>query len=219
VKASRLEALRHENSARAGRSTDTQPLGWALREETLIPLSDDARRMALEAVGDRTGTDERARALYDNTLERMDYDKSGTGWGRGDFRYACDVGKGNCTDFHSYFIGLCRNIGIPAYFEIGLSVPGDPDSGQTGTYHCWAYYWNGGAWIPVDISEADRHPEKRDYFFGNLDEDRLAFTVGRDIVLSPPQEGPPLNYFILPYAEVDGRVHRAVSKKTMYRPA
>ncbi len=213
-----LRALRRENSPEGTRSTDTGVLDWALEEETLIPITDSARQMALEAVGGSAGSDERARKLYENALEQLDYDRSGTGWGRGDFQYACDVGKGNCTDFHSYFIGLCRNLGIPAYFEMGISVPRDPDGGETGTYHCWAYYWNGSAWIPVDISEADKHPERADYFFGNHDADRLAFSVGRDIVLNPPQKGQPLNYFVLPYAEVDGQVHNDVTKTTTYRP-
>ena len=35
--------------------------------------------------------------------------------------------------------------------------------------------------------------------------DRIEFTVGRDLLLSPAQNGPPLNYFIYPYAEVDGK--------------
>jgi hypothetical protein len=29
--------------------------------------------------------------------------------------------------------------------------------------------------------------------------------VGRDIRQDPPQQGEPLNYFIYPYAEVDGK--------------
>lgn len=62
-------------------------------------------------------------------------------------------------------------------------------------------------WIPVDASEAWKHPEKKNYFFGahDHDHDRVQFTVGRDIRLDPPQQGEPLNYFIYPYAEVDGK--------------
>jgi transglutaminase-like putative cysteine protease len=44
----------------------------------------------------------------------MRYDKTGTGWGRGDVLYACDAKKGNCTDFHSLFIAMARSQGIPA---------------------------------------------------------------------------------------------------------
>ena len=34
---------------------------------------------------------------------------------------------------------------------------------------------------------------------------RVFFTYGRDIRLSPEQKGDPLNYFIYPYAELDGK--------------
>lgn len=44
----------------------------------------------------------------------MSYDTSGRGWGRGDVVYACKVGKGNCTDFHSLFMALALAEGIPA---------------------------------------------------------------------------------------------------------
>ena len=34
-----------------------------------------------------------------------------------------------------------------------------------------------------------KHPDKKDYFFGVRDDNRLQFTVGRDIRLDPPQQG------------------------------
>jgi len=39
--------------------------------------------------------------------------------------------------------------------------------------------------------------------FGNLDPDRLEFTIGRDLKLKPPTSEP-LNYFIYPRAEAGG---------------
>ena len=53
----------------------------------------------------------------------MRYDKTGTGWGRGDALWACDAKRGNCTDFHSPFIGMRRADGIPARFDIGFTQP------------------------------------------------------------------------------------------------
>ena len=35
--------------------------------------------------------------------------------------------------------------------------------------------------------------------------------MGRDLRLSPPQDGKPLNYFVYPYVEVDGREYPNVS--------
>ena len=148
----------------------------------------------------------KARAIYNYVIANMRYDKSGTGWGNGDAIWACTSKRGNCTDFHSLFIGMMRAAGIPARFEIGFPLPADQHDGAISGYHCWAeFYVEPYGWIPVDASEAWKHPDKRDYFFGANDDNRVQFSVGRDIRLSPPQQGDPLNYFIYPYAEVDGK--------------
>jgi hypothetical protein len=39
----------------------------------------------------------------------------------------------------------------------------------------------------------------------------MQFSMGRDLRLSPPQDGKPLNYFVYPYVEVDGREFPNVS--------
>jgi hypothetical protein len=43
--------------------------------------------------------------------------------------------------------------------------------------------------------------------------------MGRDITLSPAQAGPPLNYFIYPYVEVDGKEYSNVSINFSFRDA
>jgi hypothetical protein len=40
---------------------------------------------------------------------------------------------------------------------------------------------------------------------------RVEFTMGRDLRLSPAQDGPPLNYFVYPYVEVAGKEYPNVS--------
>ncbi|HXN52413.1 MAG TPA: transglutaminase domain-containing protein [Candidatus Acidoferrum sp.] len=148
----------------------------------------------------------KARAIYDYVIATMRYDKSGTGWGNGDAIWACTAKRGNCTDFHSLFIGMVRAAGIPARFEIGFPLPAEQHVGTIPGYHCWAqFYVEPYGWIPVDASEAWKHPEKKNYFFGAHDDNRLQFSVGRDIRLDPSQQGEPLNYFIYPYAELDGK--------------
>jgi hypothetical protein len=59
--------------------------------------------------------------------------------------------------------------------------------------------------VPVDISEARKHPELKDYFFGGLSGNRVLFTRGRDLLLEPDDGGKRLNYFIYPVARADGR--------------
>ena len=147
-----------------------------------------------------------ARTLYDRVDQHVRYDKSQPGYGNGDVRWVCDSRFGNCTDFHSLFISWARAKQLPARFEIGFPLPPQRGEGPIGGYHCWAlFHTNSRGWVPVDISEADKHPELKEYYFGNLTENRVTFTTGRDLDLVPQQAGPPLNYFVYPYVEVDGQ--------------
>ena len=45
-----------------------------------------------------------------------------------------------------------------------------------------------------------------EYYFGNMDERRVLWSIGRDIVLSPRQAGPPVNNMLRGYFEIDGKV-------------
>ncbi|MCI0465018.1 MAG: transglutaminase domain-containing protein [Gemmataceae bacterium] len=151
-----------------------------------------------------------ARVLYDIVNGHMRYSKEGTGWGQGDAVWACQSGYGNCSDFHSLFISLARAQKIPAQFEIGFPLPPQRGAGEVPGYHCWAKFRPAGKdWIPVDISEANKNPPLRDYYFGNLTEDRVAFSVGRDLVLVPKQDGEAVNFLVYPYVEVDGKPYPA----------
>jgi len=174
-----------------------------LKPDRLVPIDGQIAEVSTSIGATGAPALKQARALYDYVTATMKYDKRGTGWGRGDAIYACNVRHGNCTDFHSLFIALARARGIPARFTIGFPL-GAPGSGPIAGYHCWAEFYAGGVWVPIDASEAWQHPKLHDYYFGHLDADRIAFTAGRDLELKPPQHGAPLNYLIYPYAEVDG---------------
>ena len=122
-------------------------------------------------------------------------------YGNGNSLYACDIGVGNCTDYHSYFISLSRTLDIPARFHMGFPIP-EGDEGKVGGYHCWAdYYKDDKGWTPVDISEADKAPEKSDYFFGAICKNRVEFMIGRDFNLKN-YNGGSINIFIYPIVEV-----------------
>jgi transglutaminase-like putative cysteine protease len=177
-----------------------------IQPDVLVPVTGLPADLATKVTQGKTQPLDKARALYDYVFTTMRYDKTGTGWGHGDVLYACGAKKGNCTDFHSLFIAMARSQGIPARFEIGFPLPPDKHSAEIAGYHCWSDFWiDRKGWIPVDISEAWKHPEKRDYFFGSHDVNRMQFSMGRDLRLNPAQEGNPLNYFVYPYVEVDGR--------------
>jgi transglutaminase-like putative cysteine protease len=148
----------------------------------------------------------KARAIYDWVVDNVEYKKVGTGWGNGDTFWACNERYGNCTDFHSLFISLAQTEGIPARFEMGFPIPLDRNEGTVLGYHCWLEFWlPDRGWVPVDASEAFRHPNQRELFFGTHPADRLHFTTGRDLKLGKHHRGRPLNYFIYPYVEIDGQ--------------
>ena len=71
--------------------------------------------------------------------------------------------------------------------------------------------------MPVDISEADKHPDKTEFFFGSLDASRVSFSYGRALVLTPAQPGPPLNYFVKAYAEANGQPVKVATKVSFKR--
>ena len=218
----RVEAVRREQQTDwKGKGAELSApgnLGLFLQSNRLIPLTPRFKQIASRETQGRAGVIAQARALYDYVMERMVYDKSSAGWGRGDANYACDIGKGNCTDYHSLFIALGRSVNTPVRFWMGFSLPPVRGEGRVAGYHCWAEFWAPEAgWVPVDISEADKRPEKADYFFGNADENRLAFSLGRDLRLVPGQQGPPINFFIYPYAEADGTPWNQVDHHFTYQ--
>src|SRR5436853_64153 len=94
----RYRVMRKEKAAY--RATDTEAARY-LRPEKLVPVNETFKTLAEKASAGKTDDLERAKALYDHVISRMCYDKSGTGWGRGDAVYACDARTGNCSDFRS----------------------------------------------------------------------------------------------------------------------
>jgi transglutaminase-like putative cysteine protease len=193
------------NGKAADPETKLMQAHW-LQPDRLVPTNGVIAQLAQENTAGATDTLDKAHKIYEYVVSTMRYDKTGDGWGHGDAVWACTAKRGNCTDFHSLFIGMMRASGIPARFEIGFPLPVDKTAGDIPGYHCWAeFYVEGRGWIPVDASEAWKHPDKREYFFGAHDVNRIQFTTGRDLRLDTAQKGDPLNYFIYPYAELDGK--------------
>jgi transglutaminase-like putative cysteine protease len=205
----RLEHLAAESITRPA---SQEELARFLQADMLVPVTGKPAELAAQRVKPGMSDLQKGHAFYEYVFSTMKYDKTGTGWGKGDALWACDTKRGNCTDFHSVFISMARSQKIPARFEMGLSLPDNQTSGQIAGYHCWAeFYTHKRGWFPVDISEAWKHQEKQEYFFGAHDENRVQFTVGRDIELSPKQHGNRVNYLIFPYVELDGQPYPNVA--------
>ena len=187
----------------------TGPDPQYLSSNTLVPVGHEVLQPILAEIHQMRSDDSpaaTARAIYDWVVDNVEYKKVGTGWGNGDTFWACNERYGNCTDFHALFIALARSEGIPARFEIGFPVPLDRTEGDIGGYHCWVqFYLPERGWVPIDASEAAKHPRHREALYGSHPADRVHFTTGRDIVVSQTSKEAPLNYFIYPYVEIGGK--------------
>jgi transglutaminase-like putative cysteine protease len=214
------DVVRFEHLAAASAKGDApnKELERFLQADKLVPVTGKPAELAQQQIKPGMSDFQKARAFYDYTFATMRYDKTGTGWGRGDTLWACDAKHGNCTDFHSVFISMARSQHIPAKFEIGFPLPEDKKSGDLAGYHCWAqFYTRERGWFPVDISEAWKNQEKKEYFFGAHDANRIQFSVGRDVELSPKQHGERLNYFVYPYVELDGKAYPNVANAFTFK--
>ncbi|MBI4547428.1 MAG: transglutaminase domain-containing protein, partial [Ignavibacteriae bacterium] len=208
--------LDQENTRRD--TTSAAILNRFLLADHLVPIDGKIAEEAKTVIRRDMSELKKARSLYDHIVATMTYDKTGTGWGNGDALYACDIRRGNCTDFHSLFIGLARASSIPSRFIMGFPIPPGVVQGEISGYHCWAeFYIEGIGWIPIDASEAKRHTKQQDFFFGGLDENRVQFSIGRDIPIDPALGEKPLNYFIYPYVEIDGHKSEEVEFKLRFK--
>ncbi|HWP32000.1 MAG TPA: transglutaminase domain-containing protein [Fimbriimonadales bacterium] len=217
-----IERFKPENSSE--NHNGVHPEGY-LKADSRVPVGGRFLSLAQEIIKDKTDPMEKMRAIFDNTVATMqyDYNKESPRLGEGDVAFVCDYRKGNCSDLHSYLISLARSVGIPAFLEYGFPIVGIPFSdtipteGKIAGYHCWTWFYiSGKGWIPLDASDSRRWLDAKkadiaEKLFGDLVLERtaVAFSKGRDIILEPPQKNAPLNYFIYPYAEADGKSVKA----------
>jgi len=203
----RKEIAAKLDGARDLNAEEQTALAEMLKANKLVLVGDEVKDLAAKATGEAKSTQEIAKATYEYVYANMKYDKPADkkGWGQGSTKWAVEQCYGNCTDFHALFMSIARTKGVPVKFEMGFPVAADKQEAPVGGYHCWAKFYLGGVgWVPVDASDAWK-AKKKDEYFGKLPNDRVQFTTGRDVNLVPKQAGEPLNYFIYPYAEADGK--------------
>ncbi|HVO52630.1 MAG TPA: transglutaminase domain-containing protein [Thermoanaerobaculia bacterium] len=210
----RTEAV---NELNPDRRAPSDPAAY-LAPNRLVPMTPRVKELSDRLSAGKRDAVEKALAFYDYLVDNGTYDKTVPGWGKGDSERFCDLKKGNCTDFHSAFMALARAQKIPVRFFIGFPVASEREGTVPG-YHCWAEFWTGSEWVPIDASDAAklRDPVKKNYLFGNLDPNRFEITTGRDLTLAPPQKDGPLNFFIYPYVEVDGKAYAETKIRLEYR--
>ena len=182
-----------------------------------LPLNDQVKAKAIEVTEGKATDLERARAIYDWVIANMNRNEDVKGCGEGDVCALLDTTmSGKCTDINSMFVALCRASGIPAREHFGIRINAED---ITKNQHCWAeFYLKGTDWVsadPADVlkavlknnwtKEQEETKEKQEYYWGNLDAERIILSDGRDLKLNPAQAGEVLNDFGYPYAEIDGQ--------------
>jgi len=105
--------------------------------------------------------------------------------------------------------------------------------------------WFAYGWLPLDVSLANIYskvfavtdknkklvelttatgykglnPSKVDYYFGNLDERRVTWSTGRDLIMQPLQEDGPVNALAKMYVEIDGKQSTDWTRELTYAEA
>lgn len=182
------------------------------------PIDGVVKELADEIVAGKTSVYDKAKAIYDWICTNMFRDPETNGCGPGDVCSLLLKPGGKCTDIHSVFVSLCRASGVPAREVFGIRQSKNEHEDVTTWQHCWAeFYLPGYGWVPVDPADVLKMMLKyklelggtetkkyQDYYWGAWDAYRVKLAVGRDLILTPPQNGDPINTFGYPYAEIGG---------------
>ena len=201
------------------RDTDADPEAY-LAPNRLLPVGGRFRKIAEEAIAARDADTKlmQARALYDYIIDNMDYKKAWE-YGTGDANFACDARRGNCTEFHSFFISLARSAGIPARFAIGAAIPSARNEGGIDGYHCWAEFYAEEKWWPLDISEGNKYTPLATYYFGHHPANRIQLSRGRDLEVEPLPSSGPVNFLAYPVLEIEGKLAATATTFSFTREA
>lgn len=189
-----------------------------LKSTRFLPTDGRVKEIADSITNDKQRISEKARAVYQWVVENTVRDPNVRGCGTGEVEVVLAKRGGKCADISSVFVSLARAAGVPAREVFGLRLGKKDEQDMTGGHHCWAeFYVPGYGWVPTDpadvrklmlVNKLDLQAARKyvDYYFGAVDEYRIALARGgRGYYLNPRQKDGPLNYFMYPYAEVEGR--------------
>ncbi len=189
-----------------------------LKSTAFIPTGGLIKDIASSITSDKQTVSEKARAVYQWVVENTTRDPNVKGCGTGEAEKVLAKKGGKCADISSVFVSIARAAGVPAREVFGLRLGKKDEEDMTSGHHCWAeFYVPGYGWVPADPSDVrkimltnklDLNDAQKyvDYYFGAVEEYRIALARGgRGYFLNPRQNDGPLNYFMYPYAEVNGK--------------
>jgi len=218
-KADRKEVIRRDFPLKEA-AWDPVDYSRYLAPTKFAPLDGDIRAKAMKITEGKKSVLEKAKAIYDWTCENTYRDPNTRGCGTGDVCAILKNPGGKCADIHSVFVALARAAGVPAREVFGIRMGKKEREDITTWQHCWAeFHLPGYGWVPVDAAdvrkamltenlklEDAKTAELRAYFWGGIDPYRVKLSVGRDLILNPPQPGGTVNYLMYPFAQVGGKV-------------
>ncbi|MDH5297446.1 MAG: transglutaminase domain-containing protein [Desulfobulbaceae bacterium] len=195
---------------------DTADYAADLAPTSLAPTTGPVKELADRITAGKGTVLAKAKAIYDWICENMFRDPDTRGCGKGAVCSLLVTRGGKCADIHSVFVALARAAGVPAREVFGLRQGKEGVTDVTTWQHCWAeFYLPGYGWVVVDPADVRKKmltekltledaktAEYRDYFWGGVDPYRVQLAVGRDLTLTPPQAGEPVNYLMYPFAQV-----------------
>jgi transglutaminase-like putative cysteine protease len=204
-----------------GKETVWDPADYAqyLAPTRLGPIDGVVGELSAKIVKGKIAVLDKARAIYDWAVENTYRNPNTIGCGEGDVCYLLKDPGGKCADISSIYVALARAAGVPTREVFGIRQGNKDGQDITGWQHCWAeFYLPGYGWVPVDPADVRKAMLKenlnledaktdtyRDYFFGGIDAYRIRLSEGRDLTLTPPQQGETVNYLMYPFAQVGSK--------------
>ncbi|HEY6837263.1 MAG TPA: transglutaminase domain-containing protein [Geobacteraceae bacterium] len=189
-----------------------------LEADFWLPSNDPKiKSLAKEITKGKKGILQKARAIYDWTVENTKRDPNIPGCGLGNVEKTLASRTGKCADISSVFVALARSAGVPAREVFGLRLGRTGQVDLTDEHHCWAeFYLPGTGWVPVDPADVRKimlqknlnlaaAKPYRDYYFGAVDEYRITLHKGGRGLSFTEGNVEKVNYFMYPYAEVNGK--------------
>jgi len=154
--------------------------------------SDDSEivAMAKNIVGNETNPYKKANRIYGWVVKNITYEVQDQELGA---RYAFYNRKGDCTEFSTLFVAMCRSQGIPARLVHGYLYSSDTSAG-----HMWAeFYLPPYGWVPADPT-GDNLTKSR-FFFGRLGSNVLILSKGNIGTSSKYTENSPFAFSYIAY--------------------
>ena len=168
-----------------------------LAEGPHVIFTPEIRSLSRQIVGQETNPCRKARKCYDWLAEHISYSYAVEYSTIRNISEDClRKGYGDCGQRALLFITLCRLNGIPARWQSGWNTfPGEK------TIHDWSeIYLAPYGWVPVDpymgvyamryaaaLNPQERR-DLRDFYFGGLDQYRMAANCGHNQTLTPPKQ-------------------------------